>query len=272
MNEIILSNIRPPVIAECGLLAATEPFYHMNRIADFNVLIYVTDGAIHVTEDGIDYEAKPGEILFLKSGIHHWGNREIKKGTRWYYFHFYDNDPKPPNIRFEFEREIKLPKKLSGLQNSRFEYMTKKYTDHFYSNDPMNLWNANSKLFDILTEIAFCGNADNEPQSLSDKICAYLTEHYSEPFRASVLEREFYLSYKHMAAVFKRERKMTMQQYHTNVRMNIARRLLRSTFMSVSDVSAAVGYTDALYFSRQFRSVAGLCPIAYRKSVLEGKQ
>ena len=272
MNEVVLSNIYPPVISECGLLAATEPFYHMDRTADFNVLIYVTDGAIYVTEDGTDYEVNPGEALFLKSGIHHWGSREIKKGTRWYYFHFYDNNHKSRDVPFEFERTTRLPKKLSGLQNSRFERMTEKYMDYIYSDNPVKLWNANSKLFEILTEIAFRNNTDDEPQSLSDKICAYLAAHYAEPFSTAVLEREFYLSYKHMAAVFKHERKMTMQQYHTDARMNIACRLLRSTFMSVSEVSAAVGYNDALYFSRCFRSVTGLSPSAYRKSVLEGKQ
>lgn len=271
MNEVVLSNICLPVIAECGLLAATEPFYHMDRTAAFNVLIYVTDGAIYVTEDGTDYEVNAGELLFLKSGVHHWGSRAIKKGTRWYYFHFYDNNRKSPDIPVEFERKTELPKKLSGLQSSRFELMTAKYIDYYYSDDHTKLWNANSKLFEILAEIAFCNDADNEPQSLSDKICSYLAEHYKEPFRAAVLEREFYLSYKHMAAVFKREKKMTMQQYHTNVRINTACRLLRSTFMSVSEVSASVGYNDALYFSRCFRSALGLCPNAYRKSVLEGK-
>ncbi len=268
MNEIILSNTRPPIFSECGLLAATEPFYHMDRTADFNVMIYVTDGAIYVTEDETDYEINPGELLFLKSGLRHWGKREIKKGTRWYYFHFYDNPDNTPDK--SLERTAVLPKTLSGLKNSRFERLTKEYADDIYSHDVMKQWTASARLFDILTEVAFRNSGEKESPKLSDKICAYLSGHYSDPYSSAVLEREFFLSYKYMAAVFKRDKGMTMQQYHTNARVQAACRLLRSTCMSVSDVAAAVGCGDALYFSRRFRSVIGLCPSAYRKSVLEG--
>lgn len=272
MNEIILSNTCPPLLSECGLLAAAEPFYHMDRTAGFNVLIYVTDGTIYVTEDGTDYAVGEGELLFLKSGVHHYGRREIQKGTRWYYIHFC-NGAGEPNCMHEscaarvFKKSAALPKKLSGLKNSRIESMIERYTDYSYSDNPMKLWDINIRLFELLAQIAVYNNP-KEPR-LSDKICAYLAANYVKPFSASYLEKEFYLSYKYMAAVFKREKNMTMQQYHTSVRMNNARRLLRSTFMSVSEVAAAVGYSDALYFSRMFRASEGMCPSAYRKTAVE---
>ncbi len=272
MNEIILSNICPPVLSECGQLAAAEPFYHMDRTAGFNVLIYVTDGAIYVTEDGTDYAVGAGEMLFLKSGIRHYGRSEIQKGTRWYYLHFCDNIKEPKCMDEScsaraFKKSAALPKKLSGLKNSRIERMIERYIDYFYSDDPMKLWNINVRLFELLTQIAVYN--DSEEPHLSDKICVYLSANYAKPFSAAALEKEFYLSYKYMAAVFKREKNMTMQQYHTSVRMNNARRLLRSTFMSVSEVAAAVGYSDALYFSRMFRASEGMCPSAYRKTAVE---
>ena len=272
MNEIILSNICPPLLSECGLLAAAEPFYHMDRTAGFNVLIYVTDGTIYVTEDGTDYAVGTGEMLFLKSGIRHCGRREIQKGTRWYYIHFCNSGGEPDCMDENcaarmFKKSAVLPKKLSGLKNSRIERMIERYTDYYYSNDPMKLWDINIRLFELLAQIAVYNNSE-EPR-LSDKICAYLAANYVKPFSVSDLEKEFYLSYKYMAAVFKREKNTTMQQYHTSVRMNNARRLLRSTFMSVSEVASAVGYSDALYFSRVFRTSEGMCPSAYRKTAVE---
>ncbi|MGN0183279.1 MAG: helix-turn-helix domain-containing protein [Candidatus Ornithomonoglobus sp.] len=262
MNEIILSNSSMPVIEDCGLLAASEPFYHMDRTAAFNVIIYVTDGAIYVTEDGEDYEVNPGELLFLKSGVHHWGRREIRKGTRWYYFHFRDG----AGSEGRFRREIALPKKLTGLKNSRAERLIAEYIDFFFSENDMMPWLAGYKLFELLTELAYREIKKTAPESLADRLCAYLQEHYREPFSAAALEKEFFLSYKHMAAVFKRERQITMQQYHTRVRMNTACRLLKSTLMSVGDVAAEVGYKDALYFSRCFRAAQGVSPSGYRRS------
>ncbi|MGM9937206.1 MAG: helix-turn-helix domain-containing protein [Candidatus Ornithomonoglobus sp.] len=262
MNEIILSNSSMPVIEDCGLLAASEPFYHMDRTAAFNVFIYVTDGTIYVTEEGEDYEVNPGELLFLKSGAHHWGRREIKKGTSWYFFHFHCG----AESGGRFRREIMLPKKLSGLRNSRAERLIERYVDFFFSEDEMMPWLAGYKLFELLTELACRGIKKTAPESLADRLCLYLQEHYREPFSAAALEKEFFLSYKHMAAVFKRERQITMQQYHTRVRMNTACRLLKSTLMPVGEIAAEVGYRDALYFSRCFRAAQGMSPSEYRRS------
>ncbi len=272
MNEIVLSNTCPPVLSECGLLAAAEPFYHMDRTAGFNVLIYVTDGTIYITEDETDYAVEAGELLFLKSGVRHYGRREISKGVRWYYIHFCDSVLKPECMNKScaasaFEKNAVMPKQLSGLKNSRIESMIEEYTDYFYSDDPMKLWNINIRLFELLTQIAIYNNSDKN--LLSDKICAYLSSRCGKPFSAAELEREFHFSYKYMAAVFKREKNMTMQEYHTRARMNNAGMLLRTTFMSVSEVAAEVGFGDALYFSRCFRAFFGESPTSYRRSVLK---
>ena len=69
-----------------------------------------------------------------------------------------------------------------------------------------------------------------------------------------------------MAAVFKRERGETMQQYHTRLRMNTACYLLKSTLMSVREIAAETGYSDALYFSRCFRAAKGMSPTEFRRS------
>lgn len=269
MNEIALSNICMPVVAEFGLLAASEPFYHMDRIADFNVMIYVTGGVIYVTEDEIDYEVNPGELLFLKSGVYHYGKREIDRGTRWYYAHFYIEKKKYEQFsNHNHIQEILLPKKLTGIEESHAAHMIEKCNDDFYSDNSRRLWNINAAFFDILTELAFISGTKSRQEKLADKICVYLTQHCCEPFSAKALENEFYLSYKYMASVFKNERQMTMQQYHTVVRMTTACRLLRSTLMPISEVALAVGYNDALYFSRCFHSIIGVSPSIYRKDIM----
>lgn len=253
-----------PVVTECGLLAASEPFYHMDRTADFNVLIYVTDGTIYVTEDGADYEINPGEVFFLKSGVHHWGNREIKRGTRWYYFHFKDGMVTPNS----YEEKIMLPKRLNISNDSRPARMIRRYIDKFYSEDNAGRWQLHSGFFDILSAVADESSDSESHRSLSGRICEYLANHVGEPFSASALEKEFYLSYKHMAAVFRRERGETMQQYHTRLKMNAACYLLKSTLMPIGEIAAETGYRDALYFSRCFRAAKGISPTGFRRSIL----
>ena len=56
-------------------------------------MIYVADGVIYVTEDEKDHEIGAGELFFLKNRIRHYGKREIPRGTKWYYVHFFLDDP-----------------------------------------------------------------------------------------------------------------------------------------------------------------------------------
>lgn len=275
MNEIVLNNSSMTVLNGCDLCAASEAFFHADRKLDFHVLIYVIEGVIYVTEDGVDYEVHPGEILFLKSGIRHFGKREIPKGTRWYFIHFYfpETDELPlfvpdssPFVQYEpVKLAVALPKKLTGLSESSIEQQIEALIAYFHSDDKMKKWSINLRLFDLLSQIAFYHNKEPEGRSLSDKICEYLNAHGCEPFSAALLEQHFFLSYKHMAAVFKKEKQLTLQQYHTRVRMTEACRLLRSTLMSVGEISKELGYHDMLYFSRCFHQFAGESPTEYRR-------
>ncbi|MDO5397657.1 MAG: helix-turn-helix domain-containing protein [bacterium] len=263
MYEVEISNSAMPVVTECGLLAASEPFYHMDRTADFNVLIYVTEGIIYVAEDGEEHEINPGEIFFLKRGVHHWGSREIKKGTRWYFFHFKEGEPIPNR----YEEKTVLPKKIYISDDSRPAHMIQRCIDMFYSSESIGKRRLHRSFFDILSALADEAEVKERRQGLADRICEYLGNHVSEPFSAAALEKEFYLSYKHMAAVFKRDKRETMQQYHTRLKINAACYLLKSTLMPIGEIAAETGYRDALYFSRCFRAAKGISPTEFRRSV-----
>ncbi len=276
MNEIVLCNSSMPVMGVCDLCAAPEPFFHADRTVDFHVLIYVIEGVVYVTEEGTDYEIHPGELLFLKSGIRHLGKREIPRGTRWYFIHFYLDEeegieplaleagPLIPNRPVRFG--MKLPKKLTGLSGSEVESRISELSKLFHSENPMEKWEINARLFDFLGLAAFFGKQQLRPRTLSDRICGYLNEQLSEPFSARRMEQHFFLSYKHMAAMFKREKQMTLQQYHNKQRMAEACRLLRSTLLPVGEISKELGYSDMLYFSRCFHRYAGMSPTQYRRS------
>lgn len=275
MNKVEISNNSLPVVCGCDLLAASEPFFHADRTADFNVLIYVTEGTIYVTEDETDYAVGAGELLILKSGVHHFGKHEIPRGTKWYFIHFTcgdtvglplfspDSSPIPQYSTAQYR--LPLPKYLTGLSGVSFERELSSLVDYFHSDDMYKRWRLNLRLFELLSMLALSEFSHKAAPQLSDKVCGYLAEHICEPFSADRLSREFFLSYKRLAAVFKKEKGVTMQQYHSSLRMNEACRLLRSTLMSVGEISAALGFADMLYFSRCFHASQGCSPTEYRR-------
>lgn len=266
MNQIVLSNTVLPVVSSCDYLAAQEPFLHADRIADFHVMIYVTDGCIPVTEGNIDYEICPGELFFLKSGIRHFGKKEVSRGTRWHYVHFYlDNCTNCEKQDCPNSLQITLPKILRNLSGTSLENQVFEFTKSYHSEDSLDIWNRNQRFFQLLTVMAHYAKKEQVPVNLSDRIAQYLIRQYNQPFSAKDLEQQFFLSYKRMAAVFKKEKGMTMQQFHTNIRMEAACKLLRSTLLPVGEISREVGYADMLYFSRCFHAVMGISPTQYRR-------
>ena len=276
MNEITFGNAALPILCGCGLFAASESFMHTDRVPDFCVLIYVIDGCICVTEGETDYEVTAGELLILKNGIHHFGKKKIQKGTQWIFIHFKINSDDKDKTPFYpdtsplgtydtmTENSLTLPKYLHSI-SSRTEKELKSFIEYAHSDDAYKKWFINHRLFSLLSSLAISAQGFSKNLTLSDRICRYLSDNLAVPFSSENIEKEFFLSYKYMASLFKKEKGMTMQQYHNTVRMEEACRLLCSTLMSISETADRLGFSDALYFSRCFRSFTGKSPSEYRK-------
>lgn len=275
MNEIYLSSAVLPVICGCGALTANEPFYHADRTLSFNVLVYVTEGCIYVTEEETDYELKAGDLFFLKSGLRHYGKYPCPRGTCWYYVHFaLSGQEKLPHFEFNrpsqyepLEYSAPLPKLSKISERSETARGLRELTARFSDGDKMSGWLLNSEFYALLSPLCFSG-ALSCPPTTADRVEEYLRAHCREGFSASLLERELHLSYKRLAAVFKAEKGVTMQRYHNRCRMEEAARLLRNTLMSVGEIAGELGFEDMLYFSRRFRAYYSQSPTSYRKSSL----
>ena len=275
MNEIIIANNSLPQLCGCGLFAASESFIHTDRVPDFCVLIYVIDWCIYVTEGDTDYEVNDGELLILKNGVHHFGKKKIKKGTKWIFVHFRisaDCNASPfyldasPLGAYDATAEsiLTLPKFLDSV-SARFEKELKTFIEYAQSDDAYKKWFINQRLFLLLSSLAVSTQGFSNNLTLSDRICRYLSDNIGVPFSSENIEKRFYLSYKYMSHLFKKEKGVTMQQYHNSVRMDEACRLLCSTLMSIGEIADKLGFSDVLYFSRCFRNYTGKSPSAYRK-------
>lgn len=293
--NILLDGLHLPDLLDCDILTASENFFHMDRTADFNVLICVTDGAMYVTEDGRDYEIPAGGLLFLRSGLRHYGRRETPRGTRWFYAHF--RLPGPPHAPFAeaaaetgmganaagaggaaptqtpdgaFMRAaspaetmapaLMLPKQCA-LPAGATEQM-ERLCALLRGSSPLHRLRAGALFYELLLRI---GEGQPEEPRPIDAVCAYLTEHAREPFSKERTAAHFLMSYSRLAALFKKEKGIPMGEYHNRARMEEACRLLRSTLLSVGEVADRLGFADPLYFSKKFRAFAGLSPAAYRR-------
>lgn len=73
------------------------------------------------------------------------------------------------------------------------------------------------------------------------------------------------LSYRQLARHFEKTRKISPKRYQMQARVEEARRLLRFTRRSVTEIAYELGFSSSQHFATQFRSVTGVSPLAYRR-------
>lgn len=98
----------------------------------------------------------------------------------------------------------------------------------------------------------------------------YLRHNFAKPLRVKELARTAGLSPSHFAALFRAATGGGVVEYTKRLRMARARELLITSSRDIADIGVAVGYPDAFYFSRQFRTVHGVSPSEYRGAHAQG--
>jgi transcriptional regulator GlxA family with amidase domain len=72
--------------------------------------------------------------------------------------------------------------------------------------------------------------------------------------------------------LFKKETGISLAQYRRNLRMEKAKELLETTFVSVKEILTLVGMTDRSHFERDFKRLHGMTPTKYRKQFAEASR
>ncbi|MCD8330420.1 MAG: AraC family transcriptional regulator [Lachnospiraceae bacterium] len=94
----------------------------------------------------------------------------------------------------------------------------------------------------------------------------YVEDHYDNPqFSLLEVSDHVHLSVSYICVAFKQRTGMTINQYLTQVRMEQAKKYLKNTRYSLTEVSRMVGYQDSSYFGRIFKKTYQLTPIEYRE-------
>ena len=110
-------------------------------------------------------------------------------------------------------------------------------------------------------------NADGPLLSpIVGRAVAYIREHYAEPdLRLGGVSTACGISASRLSARFREELDMTVNEYVTYVRMENAKRLLRSGEYRIYEVADMVGYRNQAYFSTLFREQTGMKPNKYHE-------
>lgn len=98
----------------------------------------------------------------------------------------------------------------------------------------------------------------------AERIKSYIDHHYYEPLTARDIAAKLGVSTRHMNTVFKQVHQQTPMQYLTEVRVEIAKKLLAESGTAIATICFEAGYESLSVFYRAFKLAAGMSPSKYR--------
>jgi YesN/AraC family two-component response regulator len=101
--------------------------------------------------------------------------------------------------------------------------------------------------------------------SIVSRAKAYISEHMAEEeLRLSAVAASLFISAGHLGRLLKKETGRSFVEYLTDVRINRAAELLRSTSLKSYEVGSRVGIRDPHYFSILFKKATGMSVNEFR--------
>lgn len=109
-------------------------------------------------------------------------------------------------------------------------------------------------------------NPQSEQERQLDQAIRWLFVQYPQSVSIDELAKSLGYHRTHLSRMFKQRTGLSPAQFLLRIRMEKAKTLLGQP-LSITEVAASVGYSDPLYFSRQFHKWTGDSPTDYRQKV-----
>lgn len=161
---------------------------------------------------------------------------------------------------------IRLYEKFD-LINSIFECVLNEYQEKKFGYNEI----ISSLLQTLIALLLRFNNSEINTQlsSISLQIKNYIESNYNKDLSLAGLSNLVFVNPYHLAHIFKQEVGVAPIQYLINCRINEAKKLLKYSNQSVSEIASSVGYPNSNYFNLLFTKIVGKNPGKYKKNPSE---
>ena len=263
--QVHYKNFGSKTALRCGFRSGQYNF--PTHIHQFPEIVYVKDGALEITVDGVTELMQAGDFAIVPPfRVHSFFTPDTV--TRWvcvfstdFISGFITRDELFGN------GESCIFHASDGLRALAEEYMLE--TDElFFELNEQTIRTYKSVIFAIYSEyLNKVPRAEKRKyhQALS-AILFYISEHYTEDISLASIGAELGYSRKYVSLCLSEVDEMNLNQLVNSFRADLAKTLLSTTKMSVIDVALECGYDNDRSFYRAFGQVTGMTPGQYRRS------
>ena len=241
-------------------------------------IFYIVEGHAELILADRSMSLSPGTLLYFRPGMPYYFNGKVKVIVLNFDMTRRQADqkePRPPSqsvatFREELVFENDPPTELEEMivLEGAFEAESKiqECRTHFCYPTPYSDAATSAILKDLLCYIvqSTCEKQKGTSEIVQN-IMLYIQQNYDKELSNAQISTQFGYHSFYLNRVFKKQTGMTLHQAVMAEKIRIAKRLLRITALSVSEVSVEAGFSDRSQFCTAFRKYTGYTPTGYRK-------
>ncbi|MGP4042083.1 AraC family transcriptional regulator [Gracilibacillus sp. D59] len=286
--DFLKINIQEPVnYISGGRFETDQKWKHKRRVIDSYEMIIGVNDILYIEQDNVQYQVKPGEVLFIYPDSIHSGYQFCNKNLSFYWFHFVSdyistgkeiNDTTIIQIRTSPEtshliKDIYIPKYGSPIAIQRLNILANQLLDvdnsNYYTRMSMN-YLMTSLLIEFSEQSFVHSSIENSTLSNNDinlnQILEWTRINAFEGISVSDIADRFTYNKDYLSRYFKQHTGKTLQSYIHALRISKAKDLLVGTRLNIKTISERVGIEDEKYFMRLFKKYEKITPTEYRKA------
>lgn len=265
--DLVRAEIADALYVACiGFYPHARYHYRERRTgAAEHILIYCVDGCGWYELEGSRHEVAKNQFFILPKGVEHRYAADGEDPWTIYWVHFGGTRAREIvamlEARYEQPRDIVFHAERISLFDDLFEVLSMGYSRE-------NLIYASMCLWHFLGSVAFpdqfslIRNVGEETNI--EKLIYFMKRNLTEQFSLARLAAAAGLSRTHLSVRFKKTTGYSPLQYFSQLKIQRACQYLDHTDMEVKEISAALGFSDPLYFSRVFAKLMKVSPKQYR--------
>lgn len=253
------------IITKCGLYKSTSDFHNSSKITerittDYEIEYYLTDNGLSFIDDNI-YPHEKGNLLFIRPhqrrhNVNSFSCQRLCFKLEPQLEHYFENVPNVINT-------ISRPLYKHYLDDIAYLYNAPKAD---------NTLLLQSNLFKLLHQIYADSQFEIQKNKKHMKIDSrvitkavdYIENNYAKPISLSDIAASVNLNYVYFHKIFSLYIGKTPHDFLFDKRIIVAKHLLITTKLPLSQIAEKCGFSSQAYFSTVFQKECGLTPSKYR--------